>query len=60
VNGFREGPKLQVQSAAIPNAAIPNVKPQPTPDFIAQFSGGLDKTQSGQPSGAKVPRIIPQ
>lgn len=55
VNGYREGPAVQVQSKPVPNASIPNVKPQPTKDFVNQFSGGLDKTQSGQPSGARVP-----
>jgi hypothetical protein len=50
VNGFREGPRQQIQIAALPDAS-PQVVPSPTPDFLNQFSGGLDKTQSGQPSG---------
>lgn len=59
VNGFREGPRLQKQSKPIANGSIPNVKPMPPGDYLNQFSGGLDKTQSGQPSGAKTPRILP-
>jgi len=54
VNGFRESGRLQVQSAALPTSAPP-VIPQPTNDFQNEFSGGLDKTQSGQPSGKKLP-----
>lgn len=62
VNGFREGGKLQVQTKAQPDTAastllrIPTpTVPQPTLDYQNQFSGGLDKTQSGQPSGKKTP-----
>jgi hypothetical protein len=54
VNGFREGPKVQVQVAAVANHYVPGVKPMPTPDYLNQFSGGLDKTQSGTPSGGKT------
>jgi hypothetical protein len=54
VNGFREGPRLQVQIAAQVDSSTPTL-PQATPDYLNQFSGGLDKTQSGQPSGKKVP-----
>ena len=53
VNGFREGPTQQIQIAALA-AADPQIVPKPTPDFLDQFSGGLDKTQSGQPSGKKT------
>jgi hypothetical protein len=53
VNGFSEGGRLQVQTAALPTSATP-VVPQPTSDYLNQFSGGLDKTQSGQPSGKKT------
>jgi hypothetical protein len=54
VNGFREGPRQQIQIAALADTA-PQVVPSPTYDFLDQFSGGLDKTQSGQPSGKKTP-----
>jgi hypothetical protein len=53
VNGFREGPRVQIQTAALSDT-LPQTNPQPTPDFVNQFSGGLDKTQSGQPSGKKT------
>jgi len=55
VNGFREGPKIQLQTSAVDNAALLGTKPVPTDDFQNVFSGGLDKTQSGQPSGKRVP-----
>jgi len=55
VNGFREGPRQLVQGAALANAQTPGAKPVPSSDYLAQFSGGLDKTQSGQPSGSKTP-----
>jgi hypothetical protein len=51
VNGFREGPRLQIQTKASTTATMP----RPAFDYLDQFSGGLDKTQSGQPSGKKVP-----
>jgi len=54
INGYREGHAVQVQSAPIPNAQIPNVKPGPPTDFVDQFSGGLDKTQNGQPTGKRT------
>jgi hypothetical protein len=54
VNGFREGPRLQVQIAAAVDSSTPKL-PLPAYDYRDQFSGGLDKTQSGQPSGKKVP-----
>ena len=54
VNGFREGPKQQIQTTALANTNVPGVKPQPSRDFLQTFSGGLDKTQSGQPTGAKT------
>lgn len=54
VNGFREGPRQQIQSAALPASAAPSV-PFPTLDFTGMFSGGLDKTQSGHPTGKKTP-----
>ena len=59
VNGFRESGRIQVQTAAQPDAGTtppptPTV-PQPTPDFLNQFSGGFDKTQSGQPTGKRTP-----
>lgn len=52
VNGFRESGRTQVQTSAAPTGAT---VPQPTPDYLNQFSGGLDKTQSGQPSGKRTP-----
>jgi hypothetical protein len=55
VNGFREGPRVQIQQASTANASLPNPKPSPAPDFLNLFSGGLDKTQSGQPTGKKTP-----
>jgi hypothetical protein len=56
VNGFREGPRLQVQGRALDNGTMTEqVVPLPAFDFVEQFSGGLDKTQSGQPSGKRVP-----
>jgi hypothetical protein len=57
VNGFREGPRQQIQVAASDESTgDPQLTmPTPTPDFLNQFSGGLDKTQSGQPSGKKTP-----
>jgi hypothetical protein len=55
VNGYREGPKLQVQVKASANTNFLNTVPPPPGDFVEQFSGGLDKTQSGQPSGKRTP-----
>lgn len=62
VNGFRESGRVQVQTAAKPDgnaSATPPVPTptvaQPTPDFQNQFSGGWDKTQSGQPTGKRTP-----
>jgi hypothetical protein len=56
VNGFREGPRVQVQVKAQSNStATTQIVPLPQFDFVNQFSGGLDKTQSGQPSGKKTP-----
>lgn len=61
VNGFRESGRVQVQTAAQPDAgtttppATTPTVPQPTPDFLNQFSGGFDKTQSGQPTGKRTP-----
>jgi hypothetical protein len=55
VNGFREGPKLQLQVKTTNNKNLGNPIPLPTQDFQNSFSGGLDKTQSGEPSGRKVP-----
>jgi hypothetical protein len=55
VNGFREGPRQQIQVAAITNTSPTQYVPKPAYDFLYQFSGGLDKTQSGQPSGKKTP-----
>jgi hypothetical protein len=54
VNGFREGPRQQIQVKAL-DETVPSFVPKPTPDFLNLFSGGLDKTQSGQPSGKKTP-----
>jgi len=54
VNGFRESGRLQMQTAALSDTA-PALVPQPPGDFLNVFSGGLDKTQSGQPSGKKTP-----
>lgn len=54
VNGFREGPRQQIQVKAF-DETVPSFVPKPTPDFLNLFSGGLDKTQSGQPSGKKTP-----
>lgn len=61
VNGFRESGRIQVQTGAQPDAgtstppATTPTVPQPTPDFQNQFSGGFDKTQSGQPTGKRTP-----
>jgi hypothetical protein len=54
VNGFREGPRRQIQIAALSDSA-PQVIPSPPNTFLDQFSGGLDKTQGGQPTGKKTP-----
>jgi hypothetical protein len=54
VNGFREGPRLQIQASALPISAVQSV-PLPSRDFSNMFSGGLDKTQNGQPTGKKTP-----
>ncbi len=50
VNGFREGPKQQVQVTAQANTNTPGVKPPPPTGYLEEFAGGLDKTQSGMPS----------
>lgn len=69
VNGFREGSRIQVQTKAQPDnlappqpttparavTPAPITVPEPTPDYLNQFSGGTDKTQSGQPSGKRNP-----
>lgn len=51
VNGYREGPKKQVQGEPLQTF----ITPKPSDDFLEQFSGGLDKTQAGRPSGKKTP-----
>ena len=56
VNGFREGPKVHLQAAALPDTdPAPSATTIPSKDFQNVFSGGLDKTQSGQPSGKLFP-----
>lgn len=65
VNGFRESGRIQIQTKAqADNTAPPTSSPtgtpqpavpQPTPDFLNVFSGAVDKTQSGQPTGKKTP-----
>ena len=56
VNGFRECPRLQIKTSSLSNStATTQVVPLPTHDFLNEFSGGLDKTQGGQPSGKKTP-----
>lgn len=54
VNGYREGPRVQIQTRALSLSDPPTV-PLPPTGFVDEFSGGLDKTQSGQPSGKRVP-----
>ena len=54
VNGFREGPRVQIQTRAL-SLSGPTTVPTPPQGFLDEFSGGLDKTQSGQPSGKRVP-----
>lgn len=70
VNAFRESGRVQVQSKAQPDNTTPPTTgtpptpvpgttqpkvPQPTNDYLNMFSGGLDKTQGGQPTGKKTP-----
>ena len=69
VNAFRESGRVQIQTKAQPDniaappatpptpppGSVPPTVPKPTPDYLNQFSGGLDKTQGGQPSGKKTP-----
>lgn len=54
VNGFRESARVQrqvkAQSTSVPTPTVP----LPSFDYVNQFSGGLDKTQSGRPSGKKT------
>lgn len=52
VNGFRESGRVPLKTSA---AAGSTTVPEPTPDFLNQFSGGWDKTQSGQPTGKRTP-----
>jgi hypothetical protein len=54
VNGFREGPRRQIQIKALASTDPPAIPPPPT-TYLDVFSGGLDKTQSGRPTGRKVP-----
>lgn len=51
VNGFRESGRIQLKTSA---QAGSTTVPQPTTDFLNQFSGGWDKTQSGQPTGKRT------
>jgi hypothetical protein len=53
INGFREGPRVHIQAQPLPDTTAPGPNPTPPTDWTNVFSGGLDKTQSGPPSGVR-------